>query len=48
MFTGKYVPEEAVLEMKANFSLPSEGDQHVDEVIWIEHARNEALPLVKQ
>jgi heterogeneous nuclear ribonucleoprotein U-like protein 1 len=44
---GKVVPEEAVLEMKLNYSLPSESDEHVDEVIWIESSRDKAEELVQ-
>ena len=42
------MPDEAVLEMKANFSLPHESDPHVDEIIWIELNREQALPLIEQ
>ena len=45
--TGKVVPEEAVLEMKLNYSLPSESDPHVDEIIWVEHARDNSELLVQ-
>ena len=45
---GKFVPDEAVLEMKANFSLPHESDPHVDQIIWIEYAREQAYPLIEQ
>jgi hypothetical protein len=45
-FTGKFVPEEAVLEMKANYSLPQDADQHIDEIMWIEMERDEAEKLV--
>ncbi|ELU18138.1 hypothetical protein CAPTEDRAFT_184820 [Capitella teleta] len=43
---GKFVPEEAVLEMKANYSLPQDSDQHIDEIMWIELDRDEAEKLV--
>ena len=42
------MPDEAVLEMKANFTLPQETDEFVDEVIWIELNREQAGPLVQQ
>ena len=47
IISGKYVPESAVLEMKANYSLPSESDPHVDEIRWIELGREEAQKLVE-
>ena len=40
------MPESAVLEMKANFTLPSESDEFVDEIMWVEMDRHEAEPLV--
>ena len=43
---GKFVPETAVLEMKANFTLPSDSDEFVDEILWCELDRHEAEPLV--
>lgn len=47
MIVGKFVPEAAVLEMKTNYSLPSESDQFVDEVIWIELPKARAQQLVE-
>ncbi|XP_072464284.1 heterogeneous nuclear ribonucleoprotein U-like protein 1 isoform X2 [Notamacropus eugenii] len=44
---GKDVPDHAVLEMKANFTLPSVGD-FLDEVLFIELQREEADKLVRQ
>lgn len=44
---GKDVPDSAVLEMKANFGLPTVGPIF-DEVIFVELPREEAEPLVKQ
>uniref|UniRef100_A0A8C5QFA1 Heteroous nuclear ribonucleoprotein U like 1 n=1 Tax=Leptobrachium leishanense TaxID=445787 RepID=A0A8C5QFA1_9ANUR len=44
---GKDVPDSAVLEMKANFSLPEAGD-FLDEVIYIELQKEEAQQLVRQ
>jgi len=41
------VPEEAVLEMKLNYSLPSESDPHVDEIIWVELSRDKSEALVQ-
>ena len=45
-YSGKEVPASAVLEMKANFKLPEEGDPWVDELIWIEMKRDQATPLI--
>lgn len=47
-FTGKYVPEEAVLDMKANFKLPPENDENFDYIEFIELPREKATPLVEQ
>uniref|UniRef100_A0AAA9SMU2 Heteroous nuclear ribonucleoprotein U like 1 n=3 Tax=Bos TaxID=9903 RepID=A0AAA9SMU2_BOVIN len=44
---GKDVPDHAVLEMKANFTLPDVGD-FLDEVLFIELQREEADKLVRQ
>ena len=44
--TGKFVPDSAVLEMKANFSLPEEGFLF-DEIVWIEFTREQAQQLVE-
>ncbi|XP_039624177.1 heterogeneous nuclear ribonucleoprotein U-like protein 1 [Polypterus senegalus] len=44
---GKDVPDHAVLEMKANFSLPEPGD-FLDDVVYIELQKDEAEKLVKQ
>ncbi|KAL7980991.1 hypothetical protein Chor_005225 [Crotalus horridus] len=44
---GKDVPDHAVLEMKANFSLPEAGD-FLDSVVYIEMQREEAEKLVRQ
>lgn len=41
------MPEEAVLEMKLNYSLPSESDPHVDELMWVELARDKSEVLVQ-
>ncbi|OCT68046.1 heterogeneous nuclear ribonucleoprotein U-like protein 1 [Xenopus laevis] len=44
---GKDVPDSAVLEMKANFSLP-ETEDFLDEVVYIELQKEEAKQLVRQ
>uniref|UniRef100_A0A667XM63 Heteroous nuclear ribonucleoprotein U like 1 n=1 Tax=Myripristis murdjan TaxID=586833 RepID=A0A667XM63_9TELE len=44
---GKDVPDHAVLEMKANFTLPDRGD-FLDDVTFVELQREEADKLVKQ
>lgn len=44
---GKDVPDSAVLEMKANFGLPTVGPIF-DDVIYVELPKEEAEPLVKQ
>ncbi|XP_040179190.1 heterogeneous nuclear ribonucleoprotein U-like protein 1 isoform X3 [Rana temporaria] len=44
---GKDVPDSAVLEMKANFSLPEAGD-FLDEVTYIEMQKEEAEQLVRE
>lgn len=45
---GKYVPEEAVLDMKANFKLPAENDDNFDYIEYIELPREKAVSLVEQ
>ncbi|XP_041266568.1 heterogeneous nuclear ribonucleoprotein U-like protein 1, partial [Onychostruthus taczanowskii] len=44
---GKDVPEHAVLEMKANFTLPEAGE-FLDAVQFVELQRDEAAALVRQ
>lgn len=44
---GKYVPEEAVLDMKANFKLPLENDDNFDYIEYTDLPREKALPLVE-
>ncbi|XP_044162571.1 heterogeneous nuclear ribonucleoprotein U-like protein 1 isoform X2 [Bufo gargarizans] len=44
---GKDVPDHAVLEMKANFSLPEPGD-FLEEVIYIELQKEEAETLIRE
>ncbi|CAH2314252.1 heterogeneous nuclear ribonucleo U 1 isoform X4 [Pelobates cultripes] len=44
---GKDVPDSAVLEMKANFTLPEAGD-FLNEVIYVELQKEEAQQLVRQ
>ncbi|XP_053330157.1 heterogeneous nuclear ribonucleoprotein U-like protein 1 [Spea bombifrons] len=44
---GKDVPDSAVLEMKANFTLPEPGD-FLDEVIYVELQKEDAQRLVRQ
>ena len=46
LIAGKFVPDSAVLEMKANFSLPEEGFLF-DEIVWIEFTREQAQQLVE-
>lgn len=46
--TGKVVPESAVLEMKANFSLPEERDNLFDRIDFIELPKEKVVPLVEQ
>ena len=46
--SGKFVPEEAVKEMKANYVLPTEDEQYVDDVIWIELPKDQCVPLVQK
>ena len=41
------MPEEAVLEMKLNYSLPSESDPHVDEIMWVELPREKSEVLMQ-
>uniref|UniRef100_A0A8C9G3P9 Heterogeneous nuclear ribonucleoprotein U like 1 n=1 Tax=Pavo cristatus TaxID=9049 RepID=A0A8C9G3P9_PAVCR len=43
---GKDVPDHAVLEMKANFTLPEPGD-FLDSVLFVELQRDEAAELVR-
>ena len=43
---GKTVPEEAVLDMKANFSLPQESDGLFDKIEFVELQRDQAQQLV--
>ncbi|KAL3877155.1 hypothetical protein ACJMK2_034903 [Sinanodonta woodiana] len=45
---GKYVPEDAVLEMKANFKLPPENDENFDVIEFVELPRDKAQVLVEQ
>ena len=45
---GKFVPEEAVKEMKANYVLPSEDEQFVDDVTWVELSKEQSVPLVQR
>ncbi|XP_045072636.1 heterogeneous nuclear ribonucleoprotein U-like protein 1 [Coregonus clupeaformis] len=44
---GKDVPDQAVLEMKANFLLPEPSD-FLEEVVFVELQRDEAYKLVKE
>ncbi|XP_067831174.1 heterogeneous nuclear ribonucleoprotein U-like protein 1 [Heptranchias perlo] len=44
---GKDVPDHAVLEMKANFTLP-EADEFLDDVTYIELQKEESLKLVSE
>ncbi|KAM4641088.1 heterogeneous nuclear ribonucleoprotein U-like protein 1 [Discoglossus pictus] len=44
---GKDVPDSAVLEMKANFTLPQAGD-FLNEVVYVELQKEEAERLVRQ
>jgi len=45
---GKEVPESAVLEMKANFSIPHENEGLFDKITFLELQREEAQDLVEQ
>ena len=45
---GKEVPESAVLDMKANFSLPTESENLFDAITFLELQREEASKLVEQ
>ena len=45
---GKEVPESAVLEMKANFSIPHENEGLFDKITFLELQRDEAQDLVEQ
>ena len=45
---GKFVPEDAVKEMKANYVLPSEGEPFIDEIMWVELPREQAVPLIQK
>ena len=47
LFTGKFVPEEAVKEMKANYVLPSEREPFIDEILWAELPKEQCVPLVQ-
>ena len=47
-FPGKLVPEDAVLEMKFNYSLPEARDEYVDDVIWIELSQQDSNEVVRQ
>lgn len=44
---GKFVPDDAVNEMKANYVLPHDGEDFVDEIWWIELPREQCIPLVQ-
>ena len=45
---GKEVPESAVLDMKANFSLPYEGENLFDSITFLELQRAEAQAVVER
>ena len=45
---GKEVPESAVLDMKANFSIPHEQEGLFDKIVFLELQRDEAQDLVEQ
>ena len=45
---GKEVPESAVLDMKANFSLPNEAEALFDNITFLELQKEEAQKLVEQ
>ena len=47
LLVGKYVPEEAVLDMKANFKLPLENDDNFDYIEYVDLPREKAVPLVE-
>jgi len=47
LFIGKYVPESAVLEMKANFKLPLENDDMFDRIDYMELQREKCVSLVE-
>ena len=48
LHSGKFVPEEAVKEMKANYVVPSDHEPFVDEVLWVELPKEQCVPLVQQ
>lgn len=45
---GKEVPQSAVLDMKANFSLPCETEGLFDNIIFLELQRPEAQAIVER
>ncbi|XP_071106702.1 hornerin-like [Haliotis cracherodii] len=45
---GKIVPEEAVLEMKANFTLPEDRDNLFDRIDFVELNKDQIVTLVQQ
>ncbi|BFZ03494.1 hypothetical protein BsWGS_06533 [Bradybaena similaris] len=44
---GKFVPESAVLEMKANYSIPEERDNLFDRIDFVELKREDVTRLIK-
>eukprot|EP00092_Neocalanus_flemingeri_P027163 GFUD01029458.1.p1 GENE.GFUD01029458.1~~GFUD01029458.1.p1 ORF type:complete len:378 (+),score=117.36 GFUD01029458.1:48-1136(+) len=45
---ARSIPEEAVMEMKANFSLAKEGDENFNEIVFTELGREEAEKVVAE
>ena len=46
--SGKYVPESAVLEMKANFKLPEDNDPLFDSIEYVELQKREIQALLER
>ena len=47
LMAGKFVPESAVLEMKANFVLPEKSENLFDRIDFIELPQEQVAPLVQ-
>lgn len=44
---GKFVPEEAVCEMKRVYTLPKDSDPYIDSIIWPELQRDISQRLIE-